>query len=139
MWTDECEGVCQELNHRLTSAPVLAIPYGINGFVVYTDASHRALGRFIMQHSKVGSLWSRQLKEHEKKYLMQDLELVAVILALNIWQHYLNGEKFGVYTDHKSLKYLLSHKALNLRQHRWAEYRKDYDVTYIITRGKQMS
>lgn len=95
MWTDECERACQELNHRLTSASVLAIPYGIVGFVVYTDASRRALGRVIMQQGKVGSLWSRQLKEHEKKYLIQDLELVAVILALNIWQHYLDGDKLA--------------------------------------------
>ena len=34
------------------------------------------------------------------------------------------------FTDHKSLKYLLAQKDLNLRQHRWLELFKDYD--YII-------
>ena len=38
-WTAKCEESFQELKGRLTSAPVLAIPSGIGGYVVYTDAS----------------------------------------------------------------------------------------------------
>ena len=52
------------------------------------------------------------------------------MFALKIWQHYLYGEKCRIYTDHKSLKYLLTQKELNLRQRRWLELFKDYD--YII-------
>ena len=73
---------------------------------------------------------SRQLKLHEQNYPTHDLELVAVIFALKIWRHYLYGEKCRIYTDHKSLKYLLTHKELNLRQRRSLELFKDYD--YII-------
>ena len=50
-----------------------------------------------------------------------------VVFALKIWRHYLYGEKCRVYTYHKSLKYLLTHKELNLRQRRWLELFKDYD------------
>lgn len=42
----------------------------------------------------------RQLKKHEQNYLTHDLELVAVVLALKIRQHYLIGV-FGVLTYHK--------------------------------------
>ena len=52
------------------------------------------------------------------------------MFALKIWQHYLYGEKCRIYTGHKSLKYLLTQKELNLRQRRWLELFKDYD--YII-------
>ena len=52
------------------------------------------------------------------------------MFALKIWRHYLYGEKCRIYTDHKSLKYLLTQKELNLRQRRWLELFKDYD--YII-------
>ena len=69
---------------------------------------------------------SRQLKPHEQNYPTHDLELVAVMFALKIWRHYLYGEKYRIYTDHKSLKYLLTQKELNLRQ-RWLEIFKDYD------------
>ena len=49
------------------------------------------------------------------------------MFALKIWRHYLYGEKCRIYTDHKSLKYLLTQKELNLRQQRWIDLFKDYD------------
>ena len=70
---------------------------------------------------------SRQLKTYEQNYPTHDLELATVVFALKIWRHYLYGEKCRIYTDHKSLKYLLMHKELNLRQRRWLELFKDYD------------
>src|SRR5262249_42139801 len=70
---------------------------------------------------------SRQLKDHELNYPTYDLELAAVVYALKIWRHYLYGEKFEVFTDHKKLKYIFSQKDLNLRQRRWLEFLKDYD------------
>ena len=80
-----------------------------------------------MQDGKVVAYASRQLKPHEQNYPTHDLELAAVVFALKIWRHYLYGEKFIIYTDQKSLKYLLMQKELNLRQRRWLELFKDYD------------
>ena len=37
------------------------------------------------------------------------------------------GEKCTIFTDHKSLKYLMDQKEFNLRQRRWLELIKDYD------------
>ena len=70
---------------------------------------------------------SRQLKPHEQNYSTHDLELAGVVFTLKIWRHYLYGEKCRIYTDQKSLKYLLTHKELNFRQRRWLELFKDYD------------
>ena len=38
-WVDACQKSFEELKSRLTSAPVLALPNGRDGFVVYSDAS----------------------------------------------------------------------------------------------------
>ena len=46
------------------------------------------------------------------------------------------GEKFVLYTDHKSLKYLFSQKELNLRHQRWLEFRASYDLDILYTLGK---
>ena len=73
-----------------------------------------------MQDGKVVAYASKQLKPHEQNYPAHDLELVAVVFALKIWRHYLYGEKCRIYTYHKSLKYLLTRKELNLRQRRWS-------------------
>ena len=58
------------------------------------------------------------------------------MFALKIWQHYLYGEKCRIFTDHKSLKYLLTQKELNLRQRRWLESFKDYDCIVNYHPGK---
>ena len=79
---------------------------------------------------------SRQLKPHEKNYPTHDLELAAIVFSLKIWRHYLYGEKCFIYTDHKSLKYLLLQRELNLRQHRWMELIKDYDCVIDYHPGK---
>ena len=136
VWTDHCEESFQELKKRLTTAPVLTLPSGSGGFVIYTDASNVGLGCVLMQNDKVVAYGSRQLKEHEKNYATHDLELAAVVFALKMWRHYLYGEKFEVHSDHRSLQYLFSQKELNMRQRRWMEYIKDYDFPIKYHPGK---
>ncbi|XP_042400896.1 uncharacterized protein LOC121990913, partial [Zingiber officinale] len=135
-WSEACETSFQELKRRLVSAPVLVLPSGDDGFVLYTDASLQGLGAVLMQHGRVVSYASRQLKEHEKNYPVHDLELAAIIFALKIWRHHLYGITFEILTDHKSLKYIFTQKELNLRQRRWMEFLKDYDCTISYHPGK---
>ncbi|KAF3616825.1 RNA-directed DNA polymerase -like protein [Capsicum annuum] len=66
------------LKTQLTSAPVLALPDGSEGFIVYCDASRVGLGYVIMQHGKVIAYASRQLKPHEKNYPTHDLDVSHV-------------------------------------------------------------
>ena len=87
----------------LTSSPVLALPTDTRLFTVYYDASRIDLVYVLMQNGRVIAYASRQLRKHEENYPTHDLELAAVIFALKIWRHYLYGEKYKIYTDHKSL------------------------------------
>ena len=89
-----------------------------------------------MQDGKVVTYASIQLKPHEQNYPTHDLKLVTVVFALKIWPHYLYEEKCRIYTDHKSLKYLLTQKELNLTQRRWLELFKDYDCIIDYHPGK---
>nr|GEX07259.1 putative reverse transcriptase domain-containing protein [Tanacetum cinerariifolium] len=63
-------------------------------------------------------------------------ELGAVVFALRLWRHYLYGTKCMVYTDHKSLQYILDQKELNMRQCRWIELLSDYDCEIRYHPGK---
>jgi hypothetical protein len=45
----------------------------------------------LMQDGGVIAYASRKLKKHEELYATHDLELVAVMLALKLWRHYLVG------------------------------------------------
>jgi hypothetical protein len=80
--------------------------------------------------------WSRQLRKHEAHYLTHDLELAAVVHALKIWRHYLMGKRCELYTYHKSLKFIFTQSNLNLRQRRWLELIKDYDLGINYHPGK---
>ena len=52
-WMDACQQSFEELNDILTSAPVLALLKGRDGFVVYSDASQQGLGCVLMQSDRV--------------------------------------------------------------------------------------
>jgi len=108
VWTAECATASEELKNRLILAPILKMPDGTGGMVVYSDASVRGLGCVLMQHGHVIAYASRQLKPHEKNYPTHGLELAAVIFALKIWRHYLLRDQVLIYTDHKSLKYIFT-------------------------------
>jgi hypothetical protein len=79
---------------------------------------------------------SRQLKKHEENYPTHDFELEAVVHALKIWRHYLIGNKCELFSDHKSMKYFFTQTELNMRQRRWLERIKDYDVEIHYHPGK---
>ena len=135
-WVDACQQSFKELKSRLTSALVLALPNGRDGFVVYSDASRQGLGCILMQNDRVIAYASRKLKKHEENYPTHDLELAAVVLALKIWRHYLYGVPCRIFTDHKNLQYIFTQKELNLRQRRLLKLIKDYDCTIEYHPGK---
>ena len=135
-WDDRCEEAFQELKRRLTTAPILVVPDRGQGYTVYCDASRARLGCVLMQSGRVVAYGSRQLKNHEQNYPTHDMELAAIVFALKIWRHYLYGEQFEVYSDHKSLKYIFTQRDLNMRQRRWMEFLEDYDFTLHYHPGK---
>jgi hypothetical protein len=135
-WDEKWQASFEELKKGLTTAPVLIMSDIHKEFDVYCDASRRGLGCVLMQEGKVVAYASRQLRKHAQNYPTHDLELAAVVDALKIWRHYMIGNKCQIFTDHKSLKYIFTQKDLNLRQRRWLELIKDYDLDIQYHPGK---
>ena len=113
---DKCQSSFDQLTEILVETPVLTQPTPGREYALYSDASKVGMRCVLMQDGKVVAYASRQMKPHEQNYPIHDLELAAVVFALKIWRHYLYGEKCRIFTNHKSLKYLLTHKELNMRQ-----------------------
>ena len=112
----------------MTIALVLAQPDIEKPFDVFYDASGIDLGCVLMQEGRVIAYASWQLRKHEVNYPTHDLELAAVVHALKIWRHYLLGNTCHIFTDHKSLKYIFTQPELNMRQRRWLELIRDYNL-----------
>jgi hypothetical protein len=97
-------------------------------FSIYCDASGQGLGCVLMQDCHVLAYASRQLRKHEEHYPTHNLELATVVHVLKICRHYIVDKICELYTDHKNLKYIFTKPGLNLRQRRWLEIIKDYDL-----------
>jgi hypothetical protein len=95
------------------------------------------VGCVLMQEGRVVAYASLALRRHEINYPTHDLELAAVVHALKIWRHYLMGNHCNIFTDHKSIKYIFTHSDLNMRQRRWLELIKDYDLEVHYHPGKE--
>ena len=111
-WDDKCQSSFDQLKKLLVEALVLTHPTSSRENAMYSDASKIGMGYVLMQDEKVVTYASRQMKPHEQNYPTHDLELAAVVFALKIWRHYLYGEKCRIFTDHKSIKYMLTQKEL---------------------------
>jgi hypothetical protein len=136
VWSDTCDEDFNKLKKLLTTSPVLAQPDTTKPFNVYCDASSTGLGGVLMQEGRVISYSSRQLRRHEEHYPTHDLELAAVVMALRTWHHNLLGNVVHIYMDHKSLKYIFTQPDLNMRQQRWLELIKDYELEVHYQPGK---
>ena len=89
-------------------APVLTLPMGSKGFVVYFYTSRLWFGSALMKHGRVIAFASRQLKVREKNYSPHELELAAMVFILKIWRHYLYGVHVNVlHTTKVSNMYLI--------------------------------
>jgi hypothetical protein len=136
VWSDACDEAFKLLKKLLTTSPVLAQRNTDKSFDVYCDASGTGLGGVLMQEGRVISYSLRQLRHHEEHYSTHDLELAAVVIALRTWRHYLLGNVVHIYMDHKSLKYIFTQPDLNMRQRRWLELIKDYELEVHYHSGK---
>jgi hypothetical protein len=119
-----------------TSAPILNIADPNGSFVVCIDACKERLGGVLTQNGHVIGYEFIKLKEHERNYATDDLELVAIVHALKMWRHYLMGKRFELRTYHSGLKYLFEQPNLNERQTRWLEFLFEYNFDIKHIKGK---
>lgn len=94
---------------------MLALPEGVEDFVVYCDASILGMGAVLMQRGHVIAYASTQLMPYETRNPTHDLDLGAIVFTLKIWCHYLYGVWCTISTDYKSLRYLMDQSNLNMR------------------------
>jgi hypothetical protein len=136
-WIKECENSFQRLKQLLTSAPILRVADPNMDFLVCTDACKEGLGGVLIQEGFVICYESRKLKEHERNYATNDLEMETIVHTLRKWRNYLMGRRFELRTCHNGLKYLFDQATLNARQTRWLEFLCEYDFDIKHIKGKE--
>lgn len=106
IWNNECQLAFESLKNFLTSDLLLVRPNYEDTFVLTTDASEYAIGAVLSNvHSinKPIAFASRGLVGAERRYHTIEKELLAIVWAVEYFRHYIYGQNFIVYTDHRPL------------------------------------
>jgi hypothetical protein len=97
----------QSLKAAVADAPLLHPSDPCKPFYVVTDASDYGCGASLEQMNSRDercpiAFFSHQLNPAETRYPVHERELLAIVLALRTWRHYLYGSDFKVVcqTDH---------------------------------------
>lgn len=138
-WTNACNEAFESLEKSLTTPPVLAFADFTKTFYISVDASNYAVGGYISNNPPPNDrpieYFSKLLNTAQKNYSTTDKELLAIILAIEQFQHYIWGKKFVLYTDHQALTYLFNQNKTNSRLLRWKLTLSEYDFQIIHRKG----
>nr|XP_027082275.1 uncharacterized protein LOC113704586 [Coffea arabica] len=80
------------------------------------------IGAVLIQEGKPVAYFSEKLNGASLNYSTYDKELMALVRALQTWQHYLGPREFILHTDHESLKHIKSQTKLSKRHARWVAF-----------------
>ena len=126
-WDKEAQAAFEELKTAMTTVPVLAVPTFSKPFALETDASGKGIGAVLLQEGRPVAYMSQKLSERNQGKSVYERELMAIVLAIQKWRHYLLGQHFIVYTDQKSLKFLLDQRIGGEEQNKWVAKLMGYD------------
>lgn len=141
IWTENCEEAFTILKKALTSEPLLIFPNFKEIFIVTCDASDVAIGAVLSQgiipNDKPVQFYSKTLNETQTRYPTIEKELMAIVMAVENFRHYLYGRRFIIYTDHRPLLYIMKNKKPSSRLFRWKIALLEFNFDIYHKDGKQ--
>eukprot|EP00253_Pinus_taeda_P009982 PITA_09982 len=140
-WSDDCQKALNELKDKLVSAPILRGPNWAVPFHIHTDASNKAIGATLgqLEEKLPYAIYfvSKNLSKAEMNNTVTEKEFLAVVHALNKFQHYIIGYQTFVYTDHAAIRYLMNKPDVNARIIRWLLLLQQFDLTIVDKPGRE--
>ena len=141
VWDSTVEDAFQTLKQKLLSPPILGFPDEHSPTIIHSDASHVGLGATLVQMQNgvetVISYASRVVSKDEAKYPITELEMLAVIFAIEHFRPYLYGRRFQVVVDHCGLCNLLRTVNPVGRLARWILRLQPYDFEIVYKSGRK--
>ncbi|XP_037783691.1 uncharacterized protein LOC119579918 [Penaeus monodon] len=124
----------------ISKTPPPCTPDFTREFELHTDTSSIALGACLIQRDDLQipytiAYYSRKLRDPESRYPTTDLEALAVVEGVRVFDSYLYGRHFIVYTDHRPLVYVFSRKNKSPRMTRFAHDLSFYNFTIRYKEG----
>lgn len=145
-WSVEAEEAFVSLKKALTEAPVISFPRfgdGAGKFTLDCDASDQGIGAVLLQEQdgveRVIAYGSHKLSKSQKNYSTTKKELLACVVFVQEFSHYLKGREFTLRTDHSSLQWLYNFKNPSGMLARWLEILGNFHFQIVYRPGAQNS
>lgn len=141
-WTPQAMQAFSTIKQTLADSTLLSHPAPGVPLTLMTDASDTAVGavlqQFVEESWRPIAYFSHKLSPPETRYSTFDRELLAVYLAIKHFQHYVEGQSFTVFTDHKPLTYSLFSNSTRYspRQLRHLDYISQFTSDIRHVKGK---
>ncbi|XP_073225578.1 uncharacterized protein [Cicer arietinum] len=100
-------------------------------------ASWKRVGVVLMQLKHPIAYFSKAFSANKLSKSAYDKELMALMLAIQHWRHYLLGRKFVVYSDQKSLRHLIQQQITTSNQQEWIAKLLGFDFEVIHKVGME--
>ena len=142
-WTPSLDASFEQLKRQLLEPRIVRMPDPQHSFILETDASRIALGAVLKQYFEDSGLehpvgfFSRSLTGTERNYAAYELEMYAVVRAVEHFRMFLLGREFLLRTDHAALRNLLRRDLPpTTRVERWILRLSEYTFTIEYKRGQ---
>ncbi|XP_065860168.1 uncharacterized protein, partial [Euphorbia lathyris] len=138
-FSSECLLAFNTLKEKLINAPIMVKPDWSLPFELMCDASDLAVGACLGQ--RVDKIFrpifyaSKTLNEAQQNYSITEKEMLAVVFAFDKFRSYLMLSKIIVYTDHATLKYLMTKQDAKPRLIRWILLLQEFDIEIRDKKG----
>ena len=138
-WEKDCQKSFEELKSHLTTAPIVREPNWQLPFEVMCDASDLAIGVVLGQREggkpDVVYYARKTLNEAQRNYTTTEKELLVVVYALDKFRAYLVGSDIVIFTDHSTLKYLLTKQNAKARLIQWVLLLQEFNLQIKDKKG----
>lgn len=140
----ECKKAFETLKSELTTYPVLRLYNPAAETELHTDASSLGLAAILLQKQTFKewapvAYFSQTTNQAESRYHSFELEMLAVIRAIERFHIYLYGLDFTVITDCNALVHSVNKANLNPRIARWMLRLQNYKFKVAHRAGRKMT
>jgi len=140
-FNDECHAAFEILKKTLTSTPIIQPPNWDVSFEIMCDRSDYVVGAVLGQRVEklphVIYYTNKTLTGAQLNYSITEKELLVVVFALDKFRSYFLRSKLLVYSDHATLKYVLSKKDAKSRLIRWIMLLQEFDIEIRDKKGSK--
>ncbi len=143
-WTDELQNQLQEICDSVSESAMRFIPRQTAPFYMYCDASKYGCAGFLYQLSEDKVVqpilfFSKGFNAMSMNWHVGEKEAYGLVYGLLKCRRYIEGKQCTVFTDHRSLIYMVDgvkNNTISDKVHRWLAFTLSFNLSIVHVKGE---